>query len=686
MKHLKIIGLCLVAVFAIGMTTAAGASAAPVWEQCGEAGSTTKYSEHQCLKVESGGKWSWQEVKATEKAIGHGTLTLADTKIPVIGRVEVSCSYTLKGTVGPGKFDRIETVEVGACTAGKNCETVTKNAEAVNLPWQTELSETTEKAVRDTLTGTGKGSPGWKVSCKVLGLEKSDECTKETGATAIESRLANGTENLVVSTFGPAFGKATCSVGGAESGEIKGSVAIGKENGWGLRAGPAVAPTPASIERVNFLNNIEVVIDHQTNAEKEKSKTIEEYETEHSETENFEWVAGKKNWPIAYTKGTKIKLEARFSVGPATLKFLKEEIESGSTVPIVAEMIVGTTTLTFKRTMTALEIKEQLTKHEKYIAWGEVESVQALPEAVKVYEVGTKNVASIAWYWTVKSKGVAYEQSLGVTEHNLYLTFAKAAKQKFSGKEFAVPFYLTVLDSDTQGIEKTAAQPPTEGEVIKGAWSEYETKKLGIRWYSVATGIIHRGGPLLKYYEEIAIGKTPKEVAEVGFACRTTSVKGLLETGKSQCHGWSEIFSFALANEGVSSVTQEVFPEFGGAGECPITVECWLLVKDWKFNGAEGAPPFPYENAQLEDITGAEGQGGVKNPTSVFTRHFIVEAKKGSEKLYDPSYGSEPVEGANRLKQYQEKYIEGFCNPTLEKCQKAPAALQLKTKEFETYE
>jgi hypothetical protein len=64
---------------------------------------------------------------------------------------------------------------------------------------------------------------------------------------------------------------------------------------------------------------------------------------------------------------------------------------------------------------------------------------------------------------------------------------------------------------------------------------------------------------------------------------------------------------------------------------------------------------------------------------------------RGAEKLYDPSYGTGPFGGANRLKEYQAASIAGFCGlfeaGTFEaKCEKVPAALQLHPAEFEKYE
>ncbi len=204
------------------------------WEQCAEGGSTTKYSEHQCLKAESGGKWSWQEVASTEKTVGHGSLVLKDTNIPIIGTVEVKCTSNDAGSVGPREYDRIETITEIKCEAGKNCEKIEETVKPLNLPWQTELFEETEKKIRDNIRATNGKGAGWSVKCKVLGVVSTDECTSEEGSAAIENK-ATGSELLVLATFETKSAKAKCSVGGAGSGLVEGTIAILKENGWGLR-------------------------------------------------------------------------------------------------------------------------------------------------------------------------------------------------------------------------------------------------------------------------------------------------------------------------------------------------------------------------------------------------------------------------------------------------------------------
>jgi hypothetical protein len=231
MKHLKIAGLCL-AMLALSMIASATASAAVHWEQCSEGSGATKYTEHQCLKAGAGEKWQWNEVTTTEKVVSKGTLVLSDTKVPIAGTVEVKCSGTDEGTIGPKNIDVTTKITVIGCTAGKDCEEF-KKAEARNLPWQTELFET-ESTVRDKITADGNGSPGWLVECKVLGISKGDECTNAEGTSLVENKVT-GTELLVLTTFEKKTPKANCSVGGTGAGEVAGIIAILKENGWGLR-------------------------------------------------------------------------------------------------------------------------------------------------------------------------------------------------------------------------------------------------------------------------------------------------------------------------------------------------------------------------------------------------------------------------------------------------------------------
>jgi hypothetical protein len=235
MKSIRIAGLCLVAMFVMSMVAAGTASAAPRWETCREGtASTTKYSEEECVKAESGGKWELAEVKGTEPARGFGTVVLRDTKVPIVGTVEASCTGEAIGSVGPGAFSRVEKIEEIKCSPGKNCEEITENAKPVNLPWQGELAEegTTEKE-RNKISASGAGA-GWAVGCKVLGISKSDECTVSNSESPynlpfIKLTPYHGTTTsvwLVLLDFSPNAPKAKCSVGGTKAGEVLGSIGI----------------------------------------------------------------------------------------------------------------------------------------------------------------------------------------------------------------------------------------------------------------------------------------------------------------------------------------------------------------------------------------------------------------------------------------------------------------------------
>jgi hypothetical protein len=238
MKHLKIAGLCLVAMFMMSMVAAGTASAAPHWLVClpenTETPKTTKWNSHQCTTAVANGGWEWSELKGTEAAVSHGSLRLADTK--VLGKiVAVQCTGEDIGSVGPGRFDRIEKIENIECSAGENCEKVEKKAEPVNLPWQTELTEESG-AIRDRIMATNGKGAGWKVTCKVLSITESDVCTTEEGSTSVADKTSPGVEGalLVLTEFESKTAAAKCEIGGTGAGEVRGPDAILLKNGWAL--------------------------------------------------------------------------------------------------------------------------------------------------------------------------------------------------------------------------------------------------------------------------------------------------------------------------------------------------------------------------------------------------------------------------------------------------------------------
>jgi hypothetical protein len=225
MQTIRITGLCLVAMFAVSLVASATASAN--WEQCltektGEP--PTKYKDAKCLEASSTGSYEWKVVGGTEKVEGGATLELKDTKVPILGEATVICTGTEVGSIGPSQFDRVETVKNISCTPVKVCETPA-SAVALHTPWQTVLFETEGKK-RDKITATNNGQPGWAVTCKTPLGTKTDTCETETGKEGTplaENKQAAGNVQI---KFDKSAGKAKCTEGGAESGEISGTVQV----------------------------------------------------------------------------------------------------------------------------------------------------------------------------------------------------------------------------------------------------------------------------------------------------------------------------------------------------------------------------------------------------------------------------------------------------------------------------
>ncbi len=237
MKSIRIAGLCLAAVFVMSMAAAGTASAAPHWEVCLNFGGTgTKYSTNQCIKAESGGKFEWAEIKGTEKTVGQGTLILEINNVPIVGTVELKCSLTAEGSIGPGNLARTTKIAVANCTAGKNCEKIEKMGEPVGLPWNSELKET-EGVIRATGTAGGVGIPGWRGTCKVLGTKQENECVNEEGLATLTNDNTPGTVGpllVLVTSLHPNKPEAKCTVSGT-TGDVLGSGSLLLANGDGLR-------------------------------------------------------------------------------------------------------------------------------------------------------------------------------------------------------------------------------------------------------------------------------------------------------------------------------------------------------------------------------------------------------------------------------------------------------------------
>jgi hypothetical protein len=593
-----------------------------------------------------------------------GAIMLEDSGLGV----EVEITIGEKGTVGPIEKDLIETVTIlsskfvkaGACT-------VLESVQAVNLPWTTELYLAGATFRDHILTETPEKAPGWLVECKTIFGKVVDTCTGN-----ISTLVENTVEDVHTEFDAESLAEtANCTIGGANTGLTLvggGLLALAVSAELKLSVSSAAAPPPAPrVEWVDFTGVAPVEVDHEKNVFTEKAKNIEEV----GGVDKVEWKSPKaaeftKNWPVVYVQKENLKLEARFELAAATAEFLENKL--GSDVTVTGEVVTGATTLTFTKVVTQANAEKQAKEHKTYFSSEALES-NKLPEVARLYEGAT-----IKWKWSAKEKGRlnGFEQSLGSSKHNIYATY-----EKIIGAES----YLTLLDLDSAGLfEET--QPLTASTALEGVWRGYkhleeEVPAIHLVSYNTATGAITRGGSTFKYYAEVLpLNQTLQELSEKEAArCEAGTPAQLLEKGEGQCQAWAELFGLSLAIEGIHSKGVRVWAKWGaGAEPCAVLSACFFLVKNWEFAAGAGSVPglFKYAPTEVKDTNGVQGQG-IENPSSWFGNHVIVEVGSG---LYDPSYGTAPITGAEQLKKYQAASIAGFCEGAFN-CQPAPAALQL---------
>jgi hypothetical protein len=150
MKRIRIIGLAIVAVFALSAVAASGASAFTTWDVEGSP---------VTAPVET----------TSESAAG---LTLSS------GGTTVVCKGTDTGTVEPEGKDKVNTITVNTekdctVTVAGFCESLI-NVKPVNLPWNTKLVGEKEDEI---LPSTAGKNPGWAVTCSTILGEKTVTCT-----------------------------------------------------------------------------------------------------------------------------------------------------------------------------------------------------------------------------------------------------------------------------------------------------------------------------------------------------------------------------------------------------------------------------------------------------------------------------------------------------------------------------
>lgn len=201
MKRMRILGLCLVAMFAVGVLTAATASATePGWYECAKAPKEGKtylghYSDKSCTsKVTSGGKYELQagvgKAKPFKGKSASGTKSILHNVIPEKGDVKVECaSFKDAGKVAPPNIEFDVTASFSKCKSlGQPCKTEGAKKEEIKT-----------KTLAGTL-GYVKKSP------LVVGVDLANEASPGSYLTEFECEgvAKIRVHGSVIGTIGPA--------------------------------------------------------------------------------------------------------------------------------------------------------------------------------------------------------------------------------------------------------------------------------------------------------------------------------------------------------------------------------------------------------------------------------------------------------------------------------------------------
>ena len=207
-----LLGLAVVTLFAA--VAAAPALASPKWQTCTE---STSGKGEWCLKVGEG-NFESKEIRETEEVTSSTSgLELEDEKATG-GASKIKCKGGNLGWIGANGQDGIIKATAKECERVTGpCEAGTARAIAINLPWGTTLEEETN-GIRDKIRAGGSG-PGYEIECRVAGFFKIvDTCTGTTSAKITN----NENIGIVEDDFETKSGKDTCSIGGADAGNMRG--------------------------------------------------------------------------------------------------------------------------------------------------------------------------------------------------------------------------------------------------------------------------------------------------------------------------------------------------------------------------------------------------------------------------------------------------------------------------------
>jgi hypothetical protein len=199
MKRIRIVGLCLVAVFAMGAVAASSAFASPTYFECAKV-KGGKF-EKGCGKEGGKGGYSRVAVKTPAKYTGTNGKSVLKAVDPETKTVVASTSCTKAKETGAiiSATESETTVTFEKCTSlGKKCTSTgekTKGDIKTNVLLGTLVANEESKTGVATVVGAKSGGASAEFNCEGIGVVTTGEVSGEAGAISVE-KASKSSENV----------------------------------------------------------------------------------------------------------------------------------------------------------------------------------------------------------------------------------------------------------------------------------------------------------------------------------------------------------------------------------------------------------------------------------------------------------------------------------------------------------
>lgn len=229
MKHLKIVAGLVAVGSLMAVVVSPALASQPKWAGCEESPSG-QWTNGECTTA-GNGKWETREITETLETTASGHLELEDSKATG-GATAVKCAGSSLGTIGDAGSGGVTKITLTSCNFAEGKHGVCEESKsvivrAINLPWGNKLEEvenktTKEKEIRTLITSLIAGKePGWTAECTISGVMKVTDTCDGVNSMRVRPNRTEGTiegEAEEVSAEKPA----TCSIGGAKAGFVRG--------------------------------------------------------------------------------------------------------------------------------------------------------------------------------------------------------------------------------------------------------------------------------------------------------------------------------------------------------------------------------------------------------------------------------------------------------------------------------